>query len=205
MAYIVLKPTKTNSAHVLHDLQPYICTYPNCATASRLYASRKSWLEHERVVRRQIWQCHDHPTGVFVSKEAFQKHLNNDHDNLTEIHAQQIASFAEATVSDERMRCPFCLNPGPFSNGLHNHMAYHQEHIAVFSLPIDTQGSNDDDSKSSKAQGHRSEDPLGSVHLAFDEDPNSVTSSNEVDNMENIPGTDLTLTPDTASNLHDHY
>lgn len=165
-------------AHVLHDLQPYICTYPECATAETLYSSRLSWLEHERKIHRRVWQCHEHAACIYHSKETFQKHLNDEHDNLTETNAQQLASFAEATLSDERDVCPFCLVPGPFPSGLHNHLAFHQEQIAAFSLPRNIHGQDDGGSKSSPAQGIRSRNSLGSVSLGFNHSANvSIVSS----------------------------
>ncbi|PVH92336.1 TPR-like protein [Periconia macrospinosa] len=188
-------------AHVLHDLQPYICTYPECAAAETLYSSRTSWLEHERIVHRRVWQCHEHSSCVFKSKAAFQEHLTNEHDNLTETHAQQLASFAEATVSDDRTKCPFCFEPGPFSNGLHNHMAFHQEQIATFSLPRDIQSSNDDALGSSKAQGIRSGGALRSVSLEFDNGSILTASSAKLEEKEKARGPDHTSEPDTDHNL----
>lgn len=42
-------------AHVLQDLQPYVCTYPNCPDGFEMYSSRHAWLEHERLIHRRVW------------------------------------------------------------------------------------------------------------------------------------------------------
>jgi tetratricopeptide (TPR) repeat protein len=170
-------------------------------------------------VHRRIWLCHEHPADVFVSKAAFQKHLDVEHDNLTEIHAQQIASFAEVTVSDDRRNCPFCLNPGPFSNGLHNHMSFHQEQIAAFSLSWDTPDSNESDQNSFIAQGTRQGESLGSVILEYDNKSSTTVSSHGIEETEEAEGMGMqvlqgyeelfgsnhTSTLDAVSNLGNLY
>ncbi|KAF2271108.1 hypothetical protein CC78DRAFT_484840, partial [Lojkania enalia] len=157
-------------SHVLHDMQPYICTYHPCPTSDQLFANKNTWLEHERLVHRRIWQCHEHPSFVSASKEAFQIHLQNAHVNLTTAQAQQLANFAEASTRDERDQCPFCLSSGPFPEGLHSHMAYHQERIASFALPRYTNMTDEDTSRSGQAQGRRSMDSLHSGSDITDEE-----------------------------------
>ena len=33
--------------HVMNDLRPYICTFPNCSQAGETYISRSAFLKHE--------------------------------------------------------------------------------------------------------------------------------------------------------------
>lgn len=132
---------------------------------------------------------------MFQSKATFQEHLDDEHDDLTDMHAQQIASFSESTVSDDRTKCPFCLELGPFPNGLPNHMAFHHEQIAAFSLSWDTQALKNGGSQSSNAQGLRSEDSLESVLLEFDDDRKPTIPSIGITEAEEIlqPGSTSTL------------
>lgn len=42
--------------HLLQDLQPYICTYPDCESSEQLFRSRREWAEHE-ASHRKAWRC----------------------------------------------------------------------------------------------------------------------------------------------------
>ncbi|KAF2873673.1 hypothetical protein BDV95DRAFT_351021 [Massariosphaeria phaeospora] len=148
-------------SHVLHDLQPYVCTYPDCLTGEQLYTSRYTWLEHERLAHLRFWQCHEHIGASFLTKEDFRKHLLDTHVDLTTPQAQQLANFSESTHQDERDTCPFCLIQAPFPKGFHQHMAFHQEQISTFALPrnLVLDGTDNESNHSSNAQaGARSED-----------------------------------------------
>ncbi|KAH7411569.1 hypothetical protein DE146DRAFT_640763 [Phaeosphaeria sp. MPI-PUGE-AT-0046c] len=155
--------------HVIHDLQPYICTYDECDTADMLYASRAGWLEHERVAHRRVWQCQEHPSTIFSSREAFQDHLDQEHDQTNHTYAQEVASFAESTVPDNRIQCPFCLKSDMVTESMHHHMAFHQEHIAAFTLSWYNSDLNEDEATSSRAQADRARMSIGSLPLDFDE------------------------------------
>ncbi|PVH93752.1 hypothetical protein DM02DRAFT_695165 [Periconia macrospinosa] len=40
---------KSWRTHILQDLQPYVCTFPDCSEGDNLYANRAAWIEHERM------------------------------------------------------------------------------------------------------------------------------------------------------------
>ncbi|KAH6641212.1 hypothetical protein F5144DRAFT_642120 [Chaetomium tenue] len=42
-----LESKNTWRSHLIHDLQPYHCTYENCPDPSRLYCSQQEWIDHE--------------------------------------------------------------------------------------------------------------------------------------------------------------
>lgn len=55
----ILKTSTTDDcarAHNLRDLQPYVCTYPDCVDGHRLYGSRQAWFDHESTAHRQYWR-----------------------------------------------------------------------------------------------------------------------------------------------------
>ncbi|PGH13362.1 hypothetical protein AJ80_06356 [Polytolypa hystricis UAMH7299] len=161
---------KSWRAHILQDLQPYICTYPSCPEPDQLYMSRYAWLEHERLLHRKVWQCFEHANTFFSSKDGLRNHLKSSHESLTKHQILNIVDLSETTLEDERQLCPFCFMEGSFEKGLGYHMAFHQELFSVFSMPkelwkdgdVSVQGSH-----SSQAQGVLSEDLLGSVSLGF--------------------------------------
>ncbi len=157
--------SRLNSAHILQDLQPYVCTYPECPDAEEMYGSRHAWLEHERLVHRRIWRCFEHASAVFKFKEGLQLHLVKCHTTLTQYQIDKLVDLAEASILDKREMCPFCHSKGPFPNGFYNHMAFHQEKLATFAIPGNLHENEDDASHSSKAQGIRSAGSLRSVSL----------------------------------------
>src|ERR1700723_3502879 len=105
--------TDWGRAHVLQDLQPYICTYPDCSDAFRMYSSRHRWLEHERLVHRRICQCFGHANAVFASSSELRDHLQSQHsEGVTEAQIQNLLDVCESSVVDTRTKCPVCLIEG---------------------------------------------------------------------------------------------
>ncbi|KAK6541415.1 hypothetical protein TWF694_007227 [Orbilia ellipsospora] len=178
-------------AHILRDLQPYICTYKECENGHHIFSSQTTWLEHERLGHRQIWQCYEHVEPKFWSKEALQHHLEAEHgDDLTEVQIQNLIQISELSVEDTRTACPFCLLEGPFPKGFENHMAFHMRKLATFSVSryISTRDDDDDDAgasekQSGRAQGLCSQDSWLSEPLRFD----SRLPSNAASDTENNP------------------
>ncbi|KAJ3540644.1 hypothetical protein NM208_g4970 [Fusarium decemcellulare] len=121
-------------AHVLRDLQPYMCTYSDCPAANDMYGTRNEWLYHEEQAHRRVWRCPEH-TGLFESKEALGFHLESVHQDLRRDQVQTITDLSYTVIKDDRSACPFCLSQGPFPNGFENHVAHHQERLASFALP----------------------------------------------------------------------
>ncbi|EON66503.1 hypothetical protein W97_05748 [Coniosporium apollinis CBS 100218] len=122
--------------HVLRDIQPYLCTYNDCAEPNEMYSSRTQWAEHEAHSHRKVWQCYQHTDAVFRFPELLADHLRAQHaDRLTEDQIPDLVELAETSLQDERSTCPICLKNGPFVNGLQNHLAYDLQRIALFALP----------------------------------------------------------------------
>lgn len=163
---------------MLQDLQPYICTYPNCPEPDHMYGSRHAWLEHERLVHRKVWQCFEHPGTLFASKKDLQHHLKQSHGYLTEQQILNLAELAESTLEDERQVCPFCFVSGPFSGGLGQHMAFHQEKFSAFSVPkaLEVEEQNSNITIGSRMAGAGSQDSLSSISLSF----TSFSASSEI-------------------------
>ncbi|KAF3171351.1 Checkpoint kinase 2 [Orbilia oligospora] len=168
-------------AHVLRDLQPYICTYDKCEDRNRIFNSRIVWLEHERLGHRRIWQCFEHLEPIFNSKAALQAHLKVDHRNdITDEQIENLIEICALSVEDTRNTCPFCFFRGPFPEGLGNHMASHMQRFATFPVSRDISGPKDEDEDAGASektsdcvQNFGSRGSLRSASLRFDSEPPS--------------------------------
>ncbi|CAM1509045.1 Fc.00g027840.m01.CDS01 [Cosmosporella sp. VM-42] len=127
---------KAWKAHVLYDLQPYICTYANCPLPKELYRSRKQWAEHENSVHRSCWRCFDHQDCVYTSPEGLRNHLESEHEGaIKEAQIADLIRLCAFNFEDARKVCPICFQQQPFTRGLTNHLANHLERFALFALP----------------------------------------------------------------------
>ncbi|RDW59873.1 hypothetical protein BP6252_12960 [Coleophoma cylindrospora] len=184
--------------HVLQDLQPYICTYPHCSEAVQMYSKRHAWLEHERLVHRRVWRCFDHADAVFGSSAKLRQHLQLQHrTSVTETQIRSLIDVCESSVADTRAQCPICLLTGPFKKGLDNHLAFHLETFATFSISrgnFSEEPSESQDGMSKRAQGPRSDVSTLSSSLSFQSHSTS-TSSNE----QTLPHDELRKEEDSST------
>ncbi|KAK6331781.1 Checkpoint kinase 2 [Orbilia javanica] len=177
-------------AHILRDLQPYICTYEDCDDGQRIFNSRTAWLEHERLGHRRVWQCFEHVEPKFGSKAALQNHLECEHgDEVTAKQVQNLIDLCELSIMDTRTTCPFCLLEGPFPGELEDHIALHMHRIATFAIPGGASSDEDKDGlygiekQSNCAQDLGSRSSLVSGSLEF----NSQLASNPASDTDNPP------------------
>jgi hypothetical protein len=139
----------TWKVHVLQDIRPYICTYPNCPEPSQLFKSKRHWVEHEAAVHRQHWRCPSHPHVFYASSDGLKAHLHLSHSGM--YNQSQINDIVELCVfemAEDREFCPICFQSAPFRQGLTHHLATHLEQIALSTLHIAwaAETSNDADS-----------------------------------------------------------
>lgn len=170
-------------AHLLHDLQPYICTFEACDDDEKLFSSSTAWLEHERLGHRRVWLCFEHASPEFSSKGALRDHLHEKHDNdITREQIEHLVDVSESSIAESRTRCPFCLQEAPFDKGFADHVALHMQKFAAYSISrgILTQDESDTDengSESARVLGFGSERSLMEGHLQFDSHPPSEAPS----------------------------
>lgn len=179
-------------AHVLQDLQPYVCTYPDCSDELHMYSTRHAWLEHERLVHRRVWQCFGHETAVFGSQSDLYCHLKSQHnDDVTEAQVQDLLDVSESSLADARENCPVCLIGRQFFKELDKHMSFHLEKFAIFSvsrgIPTDDEeDSSGADGQSGKAQGLGSVDSTPSGSLYFESPAQSVADPSDDNNKARL-------------------
>ena len=127
--------------HVLHDLRPYVCTFPHCDLA--LFSNKESWFKHELEDHRLEWCCQFCSHAPWETPEKYETHLRNDHANsLKGIDLSVILQSSKQSVSTvSTSSCPFCdpevkdesLPLDTFSFKIH--VAKHMEQLALFAIP----------------------------------------------------------------------
>ncbi|RMZ73219.1 meiosis-specific serine threonine- kinase mek1 [Pyrenophora seminiperda CCB06] len=131
--------------HLLQDLQPYCCTYPDCESSEQLFRSRREWAEHE-ASHRKVWRCPEHPSAIYNAQSGLETHFRQEHLNsFSESQLSIAAKVGETTTIDMRAKCPICYAPAD-TEGLgdfHSHIANHLERIATFALPHSREDDSD--------------------------------------------------------------
>lgn len=122
--------------HIIHDLQPYHCTFERCHDSNRIYGTRQEWLEHESLHTR-VWHCAAHGEE-FETQLEYTTHLHEEHpERPTEYSSPELIAAVVGPSLRLRRDCPFC--PGAFSEvgGLQKHITFHLERLALLALPAD--------------------------------------------------------------------
>ncbi|KAG9780374.1 hypothetical protein KCU88_g3711, partial [Aureobasidium melanogenum] len=169
---------KAWKAHLIHDLRPYICTYPDCKSAGQLYDTRSDWIEHENTFHRKQWRCPAHSDELYPTLKAFKEHMEMHHPaDIDLVSSQTYLRSCESFSASADRPCPICLFSAADARSLHSHIALHLERFSLFSLP---RGAGDDE-----------KDDVGSdvavdavQHSRDDESELSVDIGDEWDNLE---------------------
>lgn len=124
--------------HVYADLSAYICTWPECTQALKLYSTRRAWAQHElehhlSQVEYQCLVCE----RIFQDELSFSVHLRQ-HQVLPTILQKDALNKARRLVplTLEQFRCNLCGKRGyPNSRTYATHVGHHLEDIALVALP----------------------------------------------------------------------
>ena len=142
--------------HVHEDVQPFSCTFPNCAE-SKSFKRKADWVRHENERHRHLewWRCSVQECNhICYRKDNFVQHLVREH-KMTEPKIKRgsgssknkpvNANFGEdgevwrlvdecRFETDKKARdeaCPFCGNVCSTFKKLSVHMGKHMEQIAM--------------------------------------------------------------------------
>ncbi|KAI0873005.1 hypothetical protein GGS24DRAFT_409246, partial [Hypoxylon argillaceum] len=127
--------TTPNRNHLIHDLQPYHCTYELCRDPNRLYGSKQEWIDHESQHSR-IWYCMEHDIE-YETQPEYTDHLTLDHPVIAAEHfSEELLGAAMRPSAKVHRGCPFC--PIIFANirEMQDHLATHLERLALPTLAI---------------------------------------------------------------------
>lgn len=87
--------------YFFHDIEPYVCLFPDCATASFLFREPEQWLDHMQLhvaAHVTVWCCDLCPSSdgqpeSFNTLLEMERHLQYDHPELEE---DQVTLLAES-------------------------------------------------------------------------------------------------------------
>ena len=123
--------------HVFRDLRPYVCTYPNCPNADKMYITQHEWLHHEQQMHQRSWICWNGCEPIFKSAQLLRDHILHRHSGeFIESQLPVLLDMCErAADPDEEESCSLC---GQQMNliALRHHVACHLEDIALFVQPL---------------------------------------------------------------------
>jgi hypothetical protein len=123
-----------------------------------MYGSRHDWIEHEEAAHLKEWRCFDHTETPFKSTSELRRGLEVEHGtSVSQFQMQTLVDLGERNAPDTRTTCPICYIQGPFSKGLTNHIAFHFEKLALFSIKghfFETQADSDEDDDSKAVHDH---------------------------------------------------
>ena len=141
--------------HVFSDLQPYICTFPDCEDELVQFSSRATWADHEFSKHRntRLWKFPDCPQE-FHEVSGWEQHLQARHclffsgTNLQVAKNMALKTEAKCIENDE---CPLCrIVIGKPRRGFVKHVGRHMEEIALMALPRNVEDNTEDESSSSE-------------------------------------------------------
>ena len=125
--------------HVYRDLQPYVCTFRDCATADETYESRRQWFSHELQKHRRVWACSAHCQQTFPSATQLITHMKKF--STMDVPDAQLPAFIEMRASpvpkNAKCTCPLCSFQVTGTSSLQKHLGRHLEELALFALPVD--------------------------------------------------------------------
>lgn len=118
--------------HILHDLEPYVCTYDKCTEPDRMYDDREAWFNHES----------QHYSAYFCGVPAHQNHGNliSFCDHMSSVHSTFLGHNGDMSKWEIFLRrvrrltgqCSLC---GQQTNHLKHHTGHHLERISLFAIP----------------------------------------------------------------------
>ena len=139
--------------HIFRDLQPYVCTFPNCPQADEQYGSQRKWFDHEVQLHQREWYC-DACSESFPRKSLAQEHIEARHSELvTKEYFEAVISRCERAIVTDIV-CPLCGVKFTLQT-LEKHLGFHLQEVALFALPhlgegsseVSSEDSNEDNSK----------------------------------------------------------
>lgn len=123
------------NAHVLLDLEPYLCTFDDCLRGQRSFRNQEDWWQHELINHRlkKIWVCQS-CNHVFDKAKGIESHLKETH-KLSE-DPEQLALMVSVCEKysengQEYQSCDLCGSSPGTTKALRDHMADHMQQLAL--------------------------------------------------------------------------
>ncbi|KAF2136882.1 uncharacterized protein K452DRAFT_322128 [Aplosporella prunicola CBS 121167] len=119
--------------HVLADIQPYVCTFPDCDLSEHLFEDKDAWYNHETQFHRVKYSCNTDGHKPYTSQSDFGKHMKEDHDQaLDRDNSLRMLDLFRRKLNSSGGLCNLCLRT---TSNFKLHVSRHLEQIAMFALP----------------------------------------------------------------------
>jgi hypothetical protein len=190
--------------HVLSDLQPYICTYPDCQLNDYFFENKDDWYNHESRTHRVEWFCNTASHKSFVDMQEFLDHMHTVHSEPLE--GAQLLSLHRGFQRPSNAHSGTCTLCGQHANKLKSHLARHLEQLALFAIPqTDYMADLEEDDTSSNAarQGVPAPSSLESARKASE--TSSLEPSSGVPSVSIEYGNPLIENTETAQRHESYY
>ena len=144
--------------HVFADLQPYLCTFDECALKLKAYPKRLLWADHElrEHFTEKLWRC-SYCSQIEQNPESYRQHLQQVHKYaLTNESLSQDTHKGKAISLKPvaERQCPLCQRGSWESYRTYfTHVGKHLEEIALASLPRDVEDNDGEDTDERSADG----------------------------------------------------
>lgn len=185
--------------HVLKDLAPYACTFPDCELSDHAFDKRDDWYIHEMQKHRVDFFCNDHGHNPFTDQDAFFAHMKESHEmDLRESRNIQLMlqNFRLPTASSGG-RCNLC---GAMTASFKAHVSRHLEQIALFAIPREDYPSDDDDPQTRVEDTERSNASSSAIETSTKADEHLHQDLREKleGNDESLNSIDIVPIPDSS-------
>ena len=195
--------------HVFSDLQPYICTFPDCEDKLVQFSSRAAWAGHEFSKHRntRLWTCPDCPQE-FHEVSGWEQHVQERHClHFSGIDLQVAEKMALKTGAKciENDECPLCrIVVGKPRRGFVKHVGQHMEAIALMALPRSVE--DDTEEESSVSEHNPLEEDCQSLHSKplIEENKNEKLSGSDVASIRAMHNAEGPETADLMKKTNDH-
>lgn len=166
--------------HILLDLQPYVCTYVECALGEQTFQDQEEWYQHEVQNHRYQWFCNVEGHDTFETVDSFIEHMKSSHHQdfrKDELHALQ-HTFRRAASTQSGV-CPLCFET---TQKIKSHVARHLKQLALFAIPqTDFMALSDTDGEGGSNKANRSDQAIQSPQRSSPaSDDSSVSSSQNI-------------------------
>jgi hypothetical protein len=119
--------------HVLGDLRPYVCTYPDCDLLEHFFDNREEWYKHETQQHRVKWFCNILGHPQYSERTDFLTHMSRDHDTtFKDSQLTLLPSMFQCPSRSQDGICNLCTRS---CTKLKSHVSRHLQQIALFALP----------------------------------------------------------------------
>lgn len=183
--------------HLIHDLQPYHCTFERCHDSNRIYGTRQEWLEHESLHTR-VWHCAVHGEE-FETQSEYTAHLHEtDSGHKVEHLSPELIAAVVGPSLRLRRDCPFCLAAFSEASALQKHVTFHLERLALLALPADDEDEIDKPQRASDSHEGQRRGRTDSIEADFIVEESLVLSDSE-STAPDQPGTSMAAIQEAVS------